>query len=75
MTSWTQAGYVARARTLEYITTWIASKLFMRIMGGEGEQMMIVDLWPHGPAEGVRNSACQGIASVCSVGHYTGASL
>jgi hypothetical protein len=75
VTSWTQAGYVARARTLEYITTWIASKLFMRIVGGEGEQMLIVDLWPHGPAEGLRNGAYQGIASVCLFGHYTGASL
>jgi hypothetical protein len=47
----------------------------LRSVGGEGEQMMILALWPHGLTEGLRNDACQGIASVCPVDHYTGASL
>jgi hypothetical protein len=37
--------------------------------------MMILGLWPHSQAEGLGNGACQGIASLFPVGHYTGASV
>jgi hypothetical protein len=33
--------------------------------------VVIIDLWPYGSARGLRNSACEGIALVCSAEHHT----